>query len=699
VSAQSLATVAEHYVKTPNARTRAAVLRFAEVHPKDQNGALALLVLGATENDQRQFGDAQQHLKAAEKRLQPLADYVAYLTAVSQAGQRQFQDTEATLQPVWQASPASSLGAKAAVLQANSYLETGQPGKAVALIQQHLADLPAPQAELLLARGYEADNNAAAAAAHYQRIYTEYPLSKEASDSEAALARYPPVPPQALLARGLKLVDGGDYTRAGKELTALLPRLTGPDLDLARVRIGAASYLARDNKPACEYLASFQASAPDEEAERLYYLLECQRRLDRIGEMNATLQKLSQAYPQSQWRFQALVSVANYYTAHDQPDASEPLFRACYQAFPNDPQASVCHWKVTWAEYLRDPSRAATLFEEHLTRYPGSDHMTAALYFLGRIAESKADWASARAYYEEINTAYPNYYYAVLARERLQAASVSGATPSADVLRFLAGAQFAKRRTPETFEANATTKERIDRANLLAAAGLDDLAESELRFGAKADGQPQIMAVELADLADRRDAPDQGIRYIKHYASGYLLLSLDSAPDKFWRLAFPMPYRKTLEDFCRQRALDPYLMAALIRQESEFNPKAVSHSNARGLAQVLPSTGRELSRKLNLRPYRTSMLFMPQTNLNLSTFYLKMLSNELMGQWEATLASYNAGKAHVTTWLASAKFREPAEFVESIPFNETRLYVQSVLRNADVYRKLYGQKIALKTKR
>jgi len=695
VSAQSLDTLAGRYRKTPNVRTRSALLNYAQVHAKDQKGALALLVLGATEIDQRQFGDAQKHLKAVEKRLPQLADYVGYLLAESASEQRQFGETEAALQPVWQAAPASALLTKATVLEANAYLQNNQPDKAAALVSQHTSDLAAPQAELLLARAFEAVGLMEEAAACYQKIYVEYPLSKEASDAEAALNRYSAIPPQALLARGLKLVDGGDYARAGKELTALLPRLSGADLDLARVRIGAASYLARDNKPAYEYLNSFQASAPEAEAERLYYLLECQRRLDRIEDMNATLQRLSQSYPQSHWRFQALVSVANYYTARNQPEVSEPLYRTCYESFPNDPQSSLCHWKVTWAEYMRDPVGAVTLLQEHLTRYPGSDHVTTALYFLGRIGEAKSDWASARAYYLEINKGYPNYYYAVLARERLQVPAIAGAIGSPDVIRFLAGIQFPNRRVPESFDATAITKQRIERAHLLASAGLDDLAEAELRFGAKTDGQPQIMAVELAQLADERDAPDQAIRYIKHYAPGYLSLSLDAAPEKFWRLAFPMPYRKTLEDYCRERSLDPYLMAALIRQESEFNPKAVSRSSARGLAQVMPATGRDLSRKLKIRPYRASMLFTPQTNLKLGTYYMRMLADELMGQWEAVLASYNAGKSHVTTWLAASNFREPAEFVESIPFNETRLYVQSVLRNADVYRKLYGQKVAL----
>jgi soluble lytic murein transglycosylase len=696
VEAQSFEGIADRYRKTPNAVTRAAVLRYAAAHRRDRNGALALLLLGATEDDERQFGDALTHLKAVQSRLPELADYAGYLSAVADAGLRQFDDTAAALEPVWHSTPASPLVAKAVALQAESYLQSNNPSAAAMLVQQHLADLPTPQGELLLARAYEAQNNAPAAAQHYQKIYIEFPLSKEASDAEAALARFPGIPAEGLFARGLKLQAGGDYTRAGKELTALLPRLSGENFDLARVRIGAAAYQDRDSEAAYKYLSSFQATSADAEAERLYYLLECQRRLNRLDEMNATLSHLGQAFPQSHWRLEALVSAANYYIAHDQPEAAQPLFRSCFESFPSDPQAAGCHWRVVWNTYLKDPAQAESLLREHLTRYPGSDQTSPALYYLGRIAESKSDWPSARAFYNAVSDAYPNYYYAILARERLETASLLTASASPATAQFLITAQVANRHAPETFDPSPLTKQRIERAHLLDLAGLDDLEEGELRYGAKVDGQPQIIALELAELASERDAPDQAIRYIKHYAPGYLSLSLDAAPEKFWRLAFPLPYRKALEEYCRAQMLDPYLMAALIRQESEFNPKAVSRANARGLAQVMPATGRQLSRKLGMR-FRTAMLFTPDTNLKLSTYYLKQLSDELQGKWEAALASYNAGKTHVTAWLAAANYREPAEFVESIPFNETRNYVQSVLRNAEVYRRLYGQKVAVKS--
>jgi len=690
-SAQTLDALAATYRKTPNPRTRAAVLRYAELHRSDQNGALALLALGATEVDQRQFGDALKHLQSAQKRLPQLADYVDYLSAVCDSEMRDFSGVEQTLEPLWRFSPATPLVGKAVVLQANADIEDGNAAQAIPFVEQHRADLAAPQAELLLARANEASGNSATAQEHYQKIYVDFPLSKEASDAAPALTRYPALLPAALFERGLKLLEAGDYERAAKELAGVEPLLSGADLDLARVRIGVARYLARDNKPAYAQFTSFEAQAGEVEAERLYYLIETARRLDRVDEMNATLAKLSASYPQSRWRRDALISAGNYYSAQKQLDAAQPLYQTCSDAFPNDPQSAPCSWKIAWAQYLKDQASAEKLFQEHLKRYPDSDHSSTALYFLGRIAELKSDWGSARAYYEEINDRFPNYYYAMLARDRLQSAPISSAARTAEAAQFLGTLKLPARQI-EDFQASALTRQRIDRAHLLADAGLDDLAESELRFGAKTDGQSQIMALELADLATRRQSPDQGIRYIKRYAPDYLSLSLDTAPDKFWRLAFPLPYRKQLEDFCRPLSLDPFLVAALIRQESEFNPKAVSRANARGLTQVMPATGRQLSRKLGIRGYRTSMLFSPDTNLKIGTYYLKALSDQLEGKWEAALASYNAGKSRVVTWLGSASYHEPAEFVESIPFNETRNYVESVLRNAEVYRRLYGTK-------
>jgi soluble lytic murein transglycosylase len=276
----------------------------------------------------------------------------------------------------------------------------------------------------------------------------------------------------------------------------------------------------------------------------------------------------------------------------------------------------------------------------------------------------------------------------MLARERLRAI---GRTPSAPaVIDFLRGIQFPPRARRVDFAPDAPTRSRLERFRLLSMAGLEDFAEMELRFASRADAQSHVLAIELAKLSMRRSVPDQAIRYIKRYAPGYLFLPIDSAPAEFWKLAFPLPYREALEQYSRENGLDPFLVAALIRQESEFNPRAISRAQAYGLTQVRPGTGRELSRRLKMPRFATSMLFQPEVNLRLGTYYLKALNGQLGGKWEATLAAYNAGKSRADAWLTWADFREPAEFVETVPFTETRDYIQIVLRNAEIYRRLYG---------
>ena len=260
------------------------------------------------------------------------------------------------------------------------------------------------------------------------------------------------------------------------------------------------------------------------------------------------------------------MAAANRYAIDRQPAAAQALYRACFASLPDAPKAPGCQWKYVWKDYLDSHAGARDALLDHLRRYPGSEKASAALYFLGRIAQSGRDFASARAYYEEIVTLYPNEYYTTLAHQRLEENGVSSATRSAAVAAQLASLHQTDRRAKVDLTANAATQLRLDRAQLLTEAGLDDFAEGELRYAGNNGTQPQVIAVALAELAGYRDTPDLGIRFIKHYAPDYLELPLNATTDRLWKLAFPIPFRDALEQNARLSALDPYLVAALIRQ-------------------------------------------------------------------------------------------------------------------------------------
>ncbi|HEU0275036.1 MAG TPA: lytic transglycosylase domain-containing protein, partial [Candidatus Udaeobacter sp.] len=150
----------------------------------------------------------------------------------------------------------------------------------------------------------------------------------------------------------------------------------------------------------------------------------------------------------------------------------------------------------------------------------------------------------------------------------------------------------------------------------------------------------------------------------------------------------PLPYADWLRRDAAQNGLDPMLVAGLIRQESTFQADAISYANAYGLMQLLPKTGRLMARQARVR-YLKTRLTEPEYNLQLGTLYLKGLI-ELTGGVEYALAAYNAGEDRIALWKAERAYEETPELVESIPFSQTRDYVQIVLRNAEIYRMIYG---------
>ena len=660
----------------------------------------AKLARGIDNFESGKYGEAIQDLKAAQPHLPKLADYVAYYLASSRAGLKDYTQIQADLAAFQKLTVPSPLEPKAVLLRAKALTETGSAASALTLLRERYEDLPQPGADWALAQAYEAAGEPAQAATYYHQVYYLYPLSDCAPRAAKALeelhaamgASYPAPSLQQRLERGNRLLAARQYTRARAEFSALVSELSGADREVASLGVGAADYLDKQTDRACQYLRSLDVVSPEAGAQKLYFLSECARRVNDDDAMLAAIQKMAKQYPISPWRLKALLSAGNRFLLSNQPESYEPLYRACYESFPSAPEASYCHWKVTWISYLQRRKDAADLLREQLLRYPASTNSSGALYYLGRLAEGAKDFRLARGYFDKITERYPGYYYAILARERLAQADLARAVPSEPVIAFLNTVQFPTRYSPQTYEPTSATMHRIERFRLLSEAGLTKLAETELRFGARTDGQPHLLAMELARTAG---APYQGLRNMKSLVSDYFSISPDAAPERFWELLFPLPFRGDVVRQCSASALDPHIVAGLVRQESEFNPKVISPAHAYGLTQLVPATGRQLARRAGVKRFSTTMLFQPSMNLRLGTTYLRSLLDQWGGKWEETLASYNAGKTHVMEWIKWGNFQEPGEFVETIPFTETREYVQSVLRNAAAYRRIYGTKLTL----
>ncbi len=374
-----------HWHKAPAAAAIAALagLCLATLCLRAASDPLTDLKAGASALDAKGYAAAAASLKGLAQRLPKLADYAGWLEASAQFGLKNYAAAAAALDPVWKQTPPSPLAGKAYLLAAQASMQNGVPQNAVDMLRKNYAVLPQPQGDLALARGFAAAGDPVSAAVYDQRVYFGYPVSAEAAEAGADLTRlqaemgdnYPPAMPNSMLGRALKLLQAKQTKEARKELEALVPQLGGADRDRARVSIGVADYDAEDTAAAHRELTSLESLAPEADAERLYYLLQCARRLNNQEEVNSALDRLGRLYPASPWRLQALLAAANRYLTENQMDAYEPLYRACYESFPKDPEAAVCHWKVVWGHYLRRRSDAADLLRAHLRLFPGRNRL------------------------------------------------------------------------------------------------------------------------------------------------------------------------------------------------------------------------------------------------------------------------------------------------------------------------------------
>jgi soluble lytic murein transglycosylase len=320
--------------------------------------------------------------------------------------------------------------------------------------------------------------------------------------------------------------------------------------------------------------------------------------------------------------------------------------------------------------------------DEQIAEFAGGSEVPSALYWRGRIYEEEEhNFPQATNYYHRVTEIYPDYYYAILARERLAALGTQPSTPPAAALAA------AQKGPQHSLTADLPENDiHLIKARLLANAALNEYIAPEIHASPTSD---QWGALAQAEIYVSFGEYTRALQSMKHSGISFFALPFNQVPEVYWHLYFPQPYWTELVADSGKNGLDPYLVASLIRQESEFNAGALSRANAYGLMQLLPSVGKSLARKDGIKRFDASQLLNPSINLELGTQNLKQVLDRFGGQVEYALAAYNAGDTPVRQWLSSNDYKDVPEFVESIPYSETRDYVQAILRNREMYRQLY----------
>ncbi len=668
----------------------AGVQAYALAHAKEDAGALAWLVLGYAHVLDKDYGKAIDPLNRAKLHAGDLGDYVAYYLGTSYLETGHTAEALANLADFAKAHPDSLLGRDAQVSYADALLLEGQAAEATSLLGRIRVPIRS-DVEFALGRAYAASGQTAKAAETLGNIYYTMPAAAEADAAYAELRKLPSVPPPTvaqLKTRAEALISRHRYADAADEYRSLV-NASSPD-ERPRMQLALADALHRGgrNRDAKQVLDSLGSLSGELNAQRLYLLGQVAFAANDNDMFYRTVDELRQVDPTSLWLEQALLSAANLHLVHHEYDQALDAFREAQQRFPDGPRASYVHWKAAWLTLRQGRNEdAKKAFEEQIALYPSGGETPAALYWRARLAEEDNQFAMAHAFYQKLSDRYRNFYYAELARQRLKSLpAAADATTQYALLDRIPPLDSSGKVTDSDPPADEL---HVQKAELLANGGLVDFAVRELQAAAATDGGSWAPA-ETAQLYVETGHYDRAIEYMKHSAPNYFALDIPDLPRKYWEALFPKPYWADLKRYSAANGLDPYLVASLIRQESEFNPAAVSRANAVGLMQLLPKTGKLVAKESKLKRYNASQLYTPAVNMELGTRYFRGMVDKFGGSFEYALAAYNAGSDRVNEWLAQGKYRDPQEFVESIPFTETREYVQAILRNASVYKQLYG---------
>lgn len=662
---------------------------FAAKHATDIWGARAALALGY---DDYQKNKAQQALTwlAKAKNETILQEYVLFWRAQSERALKRNGEALADLKALLRDYPSAAIKEQVLDAFAASAVETGRPGDAIEAFAGYSPTSTKPALLLDRAHLYQAAGQTVRAAKDYQTIFYKHALSDEAKVAGTALAslqkslrsEFPYGSAEQQEQRAQAFFDAHKWRDARAEFDKLNGMLKDPanvtkqraQLRLAQCRVQL--------KGSMSLLSSLNTPDPEVDAERLFALSQFQRSAKNDSAMFATIDQLTQKYPQSKWAEEGYMQAGNYYwVLLDRPKAAS-YYQKVLDVFPSGKNDYNAEWRIAWVAYLTKQPDADERIKAFLLKYPVSADASDALYWLGRLSERGGNPAHARSFYAKAVARFPLTYFGMAAADRLAQLGPGEENPA----EFLDKIPPATPLRPFDEAIPASASERWTKAQALRSIAFDSSAELELKNAFFASGSPRFM-VEAAQAAFDQGHFGTGMAYARLAVPSFDSRRFNEVPLQAWKALYPLPYEMQLRRESQKNGIDPMIVAGLIRQESTFQADIVSYANAYGLMQLLPKTAKLMARQRRVK-YAKNKLFDANYNIELGTYYFKGLV-DLTGTPEYALAAYNAGEDRIALWKSERNYEEIPELVESIPFSQTREYVQIVLRNAAVYRMIY----------
>lgn len=663
---------------------------FAEKHAADEWGAQAALALGYDDYQKNRAAQALTWLSKA-KNDTLLQEYVLFWSAQAKRSLKRNAEALADLNAVHRAYPNTAIREQVLDVLAVTATESGHAQDAIAALNDYSGTASKPTLLLDRAHAYQSAGQTVRAARDYQAIFYKYPLSDEAKGSGTSLlalqkslrSEFPYATAEMQEQRAQALFEAHKWREAKPEfdkLAGMLHEAANPTRQRAQLRLAQCKIQL---KASLTQISSLVTPDADVDAERLFVLSQFQRSAKNDNAMLATIEDLGKKYPQSKWTEEGYMQAGNYYWVALDRAKAVANYQRVLGVNPSGKNAYNAEWRIAWIAYVTRQPNADEKLRTFLLKYPVSANAVDALYWLGRFSERSGNPDHARTFYSKALDRFPETYFGFASADRLAKLGSGEENPA----EFLDNIPPAPPIRPFDEPIPPSAADRWARAQALRSIAFDSSAELELKNAFFATGSPRFL-IEASQAAFDQGHFAAGMAYARLAIPSFDSRKLNELPLSAWKALYPLPYESSVRRESGKNELDPMIVAGLIRQESTFQADIVSHANAVGLMQLLPKTAKIMAKEKRVK-YAKNKLFDPEYNIELGTYYFKGLVN-LTGAPEYALAAYNAGEDRIALWKSERSYEEIPELVESIPFSETRDYVQIVLRNAALYRMIYG---------
>jgi len=639
---------------------------------------------------------AIQFLRGGQRDFAVLDDYIRLWLGEASLNLGDNTAAAAMFESLPLATPDSNILAKAAYRSGEAWYQASDCqragewfAKAVALSDK---EPNAPLAFLRRAACQLRDGNVTEGRDILRQLWVRFPSSSEAKEAGGLLATNlggEPWVPQAAdrLARAQAFLAQAFHVEAIEELKkflALDPQ--SPRRAEAKLKIGVAQVRLKQYDQARESFRALLKEGGPESQDATVWLARVYLRQglgDKLQELAKTVQGSSLSLEQK-GQVGLLVGI----WLEDQKQFNDAIARYRAVAKTGEPasQRAEARWRIGWVHYRTGQYReAADTLQSIVERHDG-EFEPQALYWMARSAEQGGP-SQATDLYRQLCQRYVYTYYCQLARERLVAPVTETTVPAGAGDN--APPANGEDAVPSPNRGEIGQQNAYRRAIELKTLGLDADAAREVAALTDRYGKDSEALVLLSTMLNEVGAYHHALRLARGRFREKLERTGGALSPALWDVAYPTGLLPTIK-LQNAKGVDPFLIAAIIREESQYDLKAVSRVGAIGHMQVMPATANTVAQRIGIPPVGRDDLFDQDTNIRIGVRYVEQLLEQFSGNLVYTIAAYNAGPVVVNSWRDQHGRYSQDEFVEMIPYQETRQYVKRVLRSYREYIRLSG---------